>query len=103
MHQVESQDEAFAAISDPAMHRGAAVQRIDTHAAAVFLAGDRAYKIKRAVRFPFLDYGTLAKRKAACAAELEVNRAFAPDIYRRIVALTREPDGRIVLDGQGPP
>ena len=63
--------------------------RIDTHAAAVFLAGGRALKIKRAVRFPFLDYSTLARRKVACEAEIAVNRAFAPQIYRRVVAITR--------------
>jgi aminoglycoside phosphotransferase family enzyme/predicted kinase len=102
-HQVESQDEVFAAMADPATHGGDAAQRIDTHAAAVFLAGARAYKIKRAVRFPFLDYGTLERRKAACAAELEVNRAFAPDLYRRIVAITREADGRLAIDGRGAP
>ena len=54
------------------------VKRIDTHAASVFLAGDRALKVKRAVRFPFLDYSTLDKRKAACEAELAINRPFAP-------------------------
>jgi Uncharacterized protein conserved in bacteria len=41
-------------------------KRIDTHASVVFLAGDRALKIKRAVRLPFLDYSTLEKRKGAC-------------------------------------
>ena len=101
-HQVESQDAVFSLMGDPATHGGNRVERIDTHAAAVFLAGERAYKIKRAVRFPFLDYGDLAKRKAACAAELEVNRAFAPDIYRRIVAITREASG-LALDGGGKP
>ena len=44
---------------------GAPVKRIDTHAASVFLAGERALKIKRAVRFAFLDFSTLEKRKAA--------------------------------------
>ena len=56
--------------------------RIDTHAASVFLAGERVLKVKRAVRFPFLDYSTLDKRKAACEAELAINRRTAPDIYR---------------------
>ena len=87
------QDAVFEFLSDPATHGGREVRRIDTHAAAVFLAGDRALKIKRAVRFPFLDYSTLANRKAACLAELEVNRAFAPALYRRIVAITRGPSG----------
>ena len=101
MPQLDSQDEAFALLSDPATH-GAPVRRIDTHAAAVFLAGDRAYKVKRAVRFPFLDYSTLPKRKAACEAELAVNEPFAPQIYLGVVPITRA-DGGLTLDGQGEP
>ncbi|HEY0365748.1 MAG TPA: hypothetical protein VGC73_04695, partial [Pyrinomonadaceae bacterium] len=98
----EAQEEIFALLADPATHGSGAVRRIDRHAAAVFLAGERAYKIKRAVVFPFLDYSTIAKRKAACEAELRVNRPFAPDIYLRVVAITRE-DGRLALDGPGEP
>jgi aminoglycoside phosphotransferase family enzyme len=79
-HTTQSQDSVFAFLSDPATHGGAEVARIDTHGAAVFLAGDRVLKVKRAVRFPFLDYSTLDKRKAACEAELRVNRMFAPQI-----------------------
>src|SRR3954449_6864839 len=101
MHQTESQAETFALLSNPATHGGAAVRRIDTHAASVFLAGERAYKVKRAVKFPFLDYSSIARRKAACDAELEVNRRYAPGIYRRTVAITREPDGRLAVDGGG--
>jgi hypothetical protein len=59
----------------------------------VFLAGERAYKVKRAVKFPFLDYSTAAKRKAACEAELEVNRPFAPQLYLGIVAIARAAGG----------
>ena len=103
MHQTESQEEVFALLSAPATHGGAPVRRIDTHAAAVFLAGDRVYKVKRAVKFPFLDFSDAAKRKAACEAELEVNRPFAPQLYRRVVAITREADGRLALDGAGEP
>src|ERR1700761_1909186 len=95
------QDRVFAFLTDPATHPG--VHRIDTHAASVFLQGKRALKIKRAVRFPFLDYSTLAKRKAACDDELRINRAFAPQIYRRVVPITRDGDGRLRIDGQGPP
>ena len=79
------------------------MRRIDTHAAAVFLAGKRVYKVKRAVKFPFLDYSSLEKRKAACEAELKANEPFAPDIYRRVVAIARETDGRLALDGAGEP
>jgi aminoglycoside phosphotransferase family enzyme len=73
--QAGTQDEVLAFLADPATHGGEKVQRIDTHAASVFLAGKRALKIKRAVRFPFLDYSTLEKRRAACVAEIEIGRA----------------------------
>jgi aminoglycoside phosphotransferase family enzyme len=96
-----SQDDVFTFLGDPATHGGARTSRCDTHAAAVFLAGERAYKVKRAVRFPFLDYSTLEKRKSACEAELDVNRRFAPELYRRVVPITRESDGRLALDGEG--
>ena len=66
------------------------MRRIDTHSAVVFLGGERAFKIKRAVRYPFLDFSTLARRKAACAAELAVNRRFAPQLYLGVVPITRE-------------
>jgi aminoglycoside phosphotransferase family enzyme/predicted kinase len=90
-------------LGSPAAHGGARVTRIDTHAAAVFLAGTRALKIKRAVRFPFLDFSTLAKRKAACAAEIAINRAFAPAIYRGVVPITPGPDGALAIGGAGEP
>ena len=77
--------------------------RIDTHAASVFLEGDRALKIKRAVRFPYLDYSTLEKRKAACDEEMTVNRQFAPQIYRRVVPITQDGDGSLSIDGDGTP
>jgi len=98
-----SQEPVFVFLADPATHGGHGVKRIDTHAASVFLAGDRAFKVKRAVKFPFLDYSTLEKRQAACEAELEVNRPYAPQIYRRVVAITREADGRLALGGGGEP
>jgi len=95
------QESVFAFLTDPATHPG--VRRIDTHAASVFLEGDRALKIKRAIRFPFLDYSTLAKRKAACDEEIKINRRFAPQIYRRVVAITQDNDGSLELDGKGTP
>ncbi|MGL3108160.1 AAA family ATPase [Bradyrhizobium sp. BR 1432] len=79
------------------------VRRIDTHAASVFLDGDRALKIKRAVQFPFLDYSTLDKRKAACEEEIRINRPLAPQIYHSVVAITEEPDGSVKIDGPGRP
>ena len=78
-------------------------KRIDTHASMVFLGGDRALKIKRAVRLPFLDYSTLEKRKRACEEELKVNAGNAPELYRRVVAITRNSDGALEIDGTGTP
>lgn len=90
-------------LGDAGSHDGAPVKRIDTHAALVFLAGDRVLKIKRAVRFPFLDFSTLGKRRAACEAEIKVNRAFAPAIYRGVVPITRDSAGRLAIGGKGEP
>jgi len=100
---VETQDEVFSLLAHTLCRRSAPAQRIDTHISVVFLAGERAYKIKRAVRLPFLDFSTLEKRKAACHAEIEANRPFAPDLYRGVVAVTREADGRLSLSGTGEP
>ena len=61
----------FALLADSATHQDQAVRRIDTHAASVFLAGERTLKVKRAVRYCFLDFSTLEKRKAACEAETQ--------------------------------
>jgi aminoglycoside phosphotransferase family enzyme/predicted kinase len=77
------------------------VERIDTHGAMVFLAGERAYKLKRAVRYPFMDFSTLEKRAAACAAEVRINRRTAPAIYLGTRRITREAGG-LALDGAGP-
>jgi aminoglycoside phosphotransferase family enzyme len=77
-------------------------RRIDTHAAYVFLFPDHVLKIKRAVTFPFLDFSTLERRKAACEAELAVNRPYAPQIYRRVLPITQEHE-RLAIGGTGPP
>ncbi len=95
------QAEVFKLLGDPTTYGSVEVRRYETHAAVVFLAGDRAIKVKRAVRYPFLDYSTLAKREAACRAELDVNRKFAPQIYRRVVPIARQPDGSLALGGAG--
>src|SRR5260370_12022726 len=76
---------------------------MDTHAASVFLDGARALKIKRAVRFPYLDYSTLEKRKAACDEEMKVNRKFAPRIYPRVVPITQSAQGPLEIDRDGTP
>ena len=87
--QDNSQDDALAWLGRASTYGGVPVRRIDTHAGIVFLAGARALKVKRAVRFPFLDFSTLAKRRAACLAEIDANRPFAPELYRGVIAVTR--------------
>ena len=91
----------IAFLADPASHGGAAVERIDTHASIVFLAGDRAYKLKRAVRFSYLDYSTLALREQACRAELALNQRTAPELYEEASPITRDAAGRLSLGGTG--
>ena len=81
---------------------GSGVARIDTHAAIVLLAGERAFKLKRPVRYSFLDFTTLARREAALRHELELNRRHAPHLYRRVFPVTRDPEG-LALDGSGTP
>lgn len=74
---------------------------IATHGSHVFLAGDRAYKLKRAVSFPYMDYGTLNRRKRFTEAELELNRRTAPSLYLGIRRLTRTADESLAFDGEG--
>jgi uncharacterized protein len=96
------QAEAIAFLADPSTHPGAkTVDRFETHGNLVFLAGPNAWKIKRAVRFPYMDFSTLEKRRAACAREVEVNRRLAPDIYLGCVAIARSVDGKLSLGGEG--
>ncbi len=91
----------IAFLADPASHDGAAVERVDTHISALFLAGDRVFKLKKAVRLPFLDFTSLAARQAACAAELAINRRATPALYLGVRSVTRQGDGSLALDGNG--
>ncbi len=100
----DTQTEAVGFLKDPATHPpGDKVEVIETHAAFVFLAGADAYKIKRAVRYDYLDYSTLARRRDALQREIELNSPAAPSIYRDVLAITREEDGHLALDGAGKP
>ena len=72
----------------------------ETHMSWVFMAGDRVYKLKKPVRFPYLDFSTLARRETACRAELRLNRRLAPDVYLEVTPLMVAPHG-LVLGGTG--
>src|SRR3990170_3555960 len=79
----------------------ATVERIETHASIVFLTGDFAYKVKRAVKYPFLDFSTLKKRHEACLNELRVNARTAPQLYLDVVPVTLGEGGTFRLGGDG--
>ena len=70
---------------------GQPVEHIETHAAHVFLVGDRAFKMKKAVKLPYLDFSTLDKRKAVLDQELAVNRSFTPSLYIGVIEVLGEP------------
>jgi aminoglycoside phosphotransferase family enzyme/predicted kinase len=82
---------------------GLAQERLSTHISHIFLAGGTAWKLKRAVRFSFLDYSTLALRKHYCEREVALNSRTAPGLYRGVRALTRAPAGGLEWDGPGAP
>jgi aminoglycoside phosphotransferase family enzyme/predicted kinase len=102
-HPHAGQDAVVRFLTDPETHGLGAgdVKRIDTHGAVVFLAGGRVYKIKRAVKYPYLDFSTLEKREAALRAEIEANRRFAPELYLDVIAVTRGENGKLALGGAG--
>ena len=79
------------------------VDRIETHASVVFLVGERAYKIKRAVKYPFLDFSTIEKRRRALLNELALNRRTAPHLYLEVVPITVGSGGKFHLGGRGAP
>ena len=72
----------------------------ETHMSWVFVTGAEAYKLKKPLRLPYLDFSTLERRRAACEAELTLNRRLAPDVYKRVEPLTLS-GGRYRLGGTG--
>jgi uncharacterized protein len=86
-----SQRDILGFLADPAVHGlREPIKRIDTHGASVFLAGKDVYKVKRAVRYPFMDFSSLERRRLACERELAVNRINAPDLYLGVVPISRD-------------
>lgn len=101
----QEQSEIMAFLAGPAAYPWPVreVRRLATHGAAVFLAGDMALKVKRAVSFPFMDFSTLDRRRDALRHELDINSPNAPDLYFRLLPITREADGALELGGNGTP
>lgn len=65
----------------------------ETHISWVFLAGDSAYKLKKPLVLPFVDYGTHERRRQMCHEEVRLNRRLAPSIYRGVVAVVPSENG----------
>ncbi len=77
------------------------VDVIETHGALIFMAGDDVLKVKRAVRLPYLDFSTIDSRRQFLEREIEINAPHAHGLYRDVVAITRETDGRLSIGGAG--
>jgi aminoglycoside phosphotransferase family enzyme/predicted kinase len=68
-------------------HNPRDVTIVQSHISYVLLAGDDVYKLKKPVRFSFLDFSTPALRRHFCHEEVRLNRRLAPDVYRGVVAI----------------
>ncbi|HYP36915.1 MAG TPA: AAA family ATPase [Stellaceae bacterium] len=101
---IDDQQAVITFLSEPSSY-GPAIEQveiIETHVSLVFLAGDCAYKLKRAVKYPYLDFSTSEHRRRACDAELALNRRTAPTLYLEVRALARMLDGKIGFAANGP-
>ncbi len=95
--------EVFEFLSDPSSYADypSAMEVIETHISWVFLTDRFAYKLKKPVRFDFLDFSTPAARRKACHDEVRLNRRLASNVYIAVLPITRDSDGRLALNGQG--
>ena len=99
----EDQRDVIAFLKDPSSYGPEvdSVEVIETHASLVFIAGERAFKLKRAVAYPYLDFSTADLRRRACKAELVLNRRTAPALYERVRALFRGVDDAVSFSPNG--
>jgi hypothetical protein len=98
------QQDVVSFLNNPASY-GPGVDHVDviaTHISLVFLAGDRAFKLKRAVHYPHVDFSIPEKRRRACNAELTLNRRTAPSLYLEVCGIGRTRDGSLGWATGGP-
>lgn len=97
-NSVEQRPELVSAMLDPSFypHSPSRVELRETGTSWVFLAGPLAYKVKKPVTFPFLDYGTLERRHEMCREEIRLNRRLARQIYLRVVGIARDRDRHLL-------
>jgi hypothetical protein len=91
-------EEQLAAAAFP--HDTTGVRLKETHLSWILLTGTYAYKVKKPVRFDFVDASTLERRRFLCQEELRLNRRFAPELYLDVVPIT-EDGGRLRFGGAG--
>ena len=101
---IEDQSPTLNFLKDPKTHGKPAsdIATVETHISFVVLVGCRAFKLKRAVRLPYVDFSTASKRLLFCQRELELNRRTAPALYLAVRRITREANGCLAFDGRGP-
>ena len=97
----ESQSDIIKALSNPKtyQHRVKSVEVRQSHIAILFLAGEKAYKLKRAVLYPEADLSTKEKRKVACVQEMRRSAVYAPGLVEKIESVRRLENGEIVIGG----
>jgi aminoglycoside phosphotransferase family enzyme len=102
-HHATTLDDKVRFLSQPESYPGQVSKVVgrETHMSWVFMAGERVYKLKKPVRFAYLDFSTLDRREAACRAEYLLNRRLAPDVYLDVVPLTFSTSG-LAISGDGP-
>ncbi|QKC99037.1 bifunctional aminoglycoside phosphotransferase/ATP-binding protein [Mesorhizobium sp. NZP2298] len=97
----QNQDVVVEMMKDPATYGEAGpVETIETHISRIFLIGQRAFKMKRAVKLPYVDFSTPELRLAACEKEVELNSRTAPGLYLNVRRITRA-GNRLAMDGSG--
>ncbi len=82
-------------------HRPDRVEQVETHISRVFLAGSHVYKLKKPLKYDFLDFSTVAAREHACREEVRLNQRLAPDTYLGVVPVIHTPSGDYQLGGPG--
>lgn len=98
-----SEEDITRFLSEPSTHGPEAgeIELIETHLSNVFLVGEKAFKLKRRVSLPYVDFSTVEQRKRACEAEVRLNSRTAPQFYKGVIPVNRKPDGTLELGGTG--
>ncbi len=99
----DAQADIIAFLSQPSSYQlsGEKLEIVETHCSIIFLAGSRAYKLKRAIRYAALDYTTPELRRAACVREVVLNQRTAPELYLGVRSINRDEHGQLAFDGPG--